>query len=120
MLRPYFQRHRCLLKQLCALAHESLAEYLRAACECPKGVPGIILTPHTFGEYLAFHPHVHALMADGLFLRRCAAPTAPITTRHHQRAKPQVPGGCSPSAPTRGSVLGWETTLNIFRAGSHR
>ena len=31
MLRPYFQRHRSLLKCLCALAHQSLTEYLRAA-----------------------------------------------------------------------------------------
>ena len=69
MLRPYFQRHRYLLKKLCALAHESLAEYLRAALDCPKGVPGLIMTLHTFGEYLDFHPHIHALVADGLFLR---------------------------------------------------
>jgi hypothetical protein len=69
MLRPYFQRHRRLLKHLCALAHESLAEYLRTALDCPKGIPGIILTLHTFGEYLDFHPHVHALVADALFVR---------------------------------------------------
>jgi Transposase zinc-binding domain/Putative transposase len=69
MLRPYFQRHRYLLKRLCALAHESLAEYLRTAVQCPEGVPGIILTLHTFGEYLDFHPHVHALVADGLFIK---------------------------------------------------
>jgi hypothetical protein len=69
MLRPYFQRHRRLLKRLCALAHASLAEYLRLALDCPNGVPGIIITLHTFGEYLDFHPHVHALVADGLFAR---------------------------------------------------
>ena len=38
MLRPYFQRHRQLLKRLCALAQESLTEYLRTALDCPKGV----------------------------------------------------------------------------------
>ncbi|HWT83259.1 MAG TPA: transposase, partial [Candidatus Methylomirabilis sp.] len=69
MLRPYFQRHRHLLKRLCALAHESLAEYLRTALDSPNGIPGIILTLHTFGEYLDFHPHVHALVADGLFVK---------------------------------------------------
>ena len=68
MLRPYFQRHRPLLKHLCALAQASLAEYMRSALDCPQGVPGIILTLHTFGEYLDFHPHIHALVADGLFL----------------------------------------------------
>jgi len=74
MLRPYFQRHRRLLKRLCALAHESLTEYLRTALDCSKGVPGIIMTLHTFGEYLDFHPHVHALVADGLFLREACPP----------------------------------------------
>ena len=69
MLRPFFQRHRRLLKRLCALAHESLTEYLRTALDCSQGVPGVIMTLHTFGEYLDFHPHVHALVADGLFLR---------------------------------------------------
>ena len=34
------------------------------------------MTLHTFGEYLDFHPHVHALVADGLFLPR-RSPTAP-------------------------------------------
>jgi hypothetical protein len=79
MLRPYFQRHRHLLKQLCTLAHESLTEHLRTALDCPNGVPGVIMTLHTFGEYLDFHPHIHALVADGLFLRHSpgTAPVAP-------------------------------------------
>jgi hypothetical protein len=74
MLRPYFQRHRYLLKSLCTLAHQSLTEYLRTALHSPAGVPGIILTLHTFGEYLDFHPHIHALVADGLFLREPEPP----------------------------------------------
>ena len=69
MLRTYFQRHRHLLKRLCTLAHESLREYFRTALDCPEGVPAIIMTLHTFGEYLDFHPHIHALVADGLFVR---------------------------------------------------
>ena len=52
MLRPCFQRHRALLKCLCALAHRSLAEYLRAALDLPDAQPALILTLHTFGEYL--------------------------------------------------------------------
>ncbi len=80
MLRPYFQRHRRLLKRLCALAHESLAEYLRTTLDCPKGVPGVIMTLHTFGEYLDFHPHVHALVADGLFAREALPPQAAAAT----------------------------------------
>jgi hypothetical protein len=29
----------------------------RTALDCPEGVPGLIMTLHTFGEYLDFHPH---------------------------------------------------------------
>jgi len=49
-----------------ALAHQSLTEYLRAALGLPDAQPALILTLHTFGEYLDFHPHLHALVADGL------------------------------------------------------
>ena len=37
-------------------------------CE-QDGVPAIVMAIHTFGEYLDFHPHLHALVADGLFDR---------------------------------------------------
>ena len=33
------------------------------------GVPAIVMAIHTFGEYLDFHPHLHALVVDGLFDR---------------------------------------------------
>jgi hypothetical protein len=93
MLRPYFQRHRHLLRRLCALAHESLAEYLRAALDCPKGAPGLIMTLHTFGEYLDFHPHIHALVADGLFIRE-GPPTGPGAP-----APAEPPTGPAPACP---------------------
>jgi hypothetical protein len=35
----------------------------------PEGTPGIVMAIHTFGEYIDFHPHLHALVADGLFTR---------------------------------------------------
>jgi len=69
MLRPYFRFNRDLLKDLCRLAHECLIEYLRTTLDLPEGLPGIVMAIHTFGEYLDFHPHLHALVADGLFAR---------------------------------------------------
>ena len=69
MLRPYFRFDRDLLKDLCRLAHECLIEYLRTTLGLPEGLPGIVMAIHTFGEYLDFHPHLHALVADGLFAR---------------------------------------------------
>jgi Putative transposase/Transposase zinc-binding domain len=69
MLRPYFRYDRDLLKNLCRVAHECLIEFLRTSLGLPEGVPGIVMAIHTFGEYLDFHPHLHALVADGLFAR---------------------------------------------------
>jgi hypothetical protein len=43
-------------------------------------VPGIIMTLHTFGEYLDFHPHIHALVADGLFVRGALPPQGSAAT----------------------------------------
>jgi hypothetical protein len=69
MLRPYFRYHRDLLKDLCRIAHECVRDVMRTALDQPEGIPGIVMAIHTFGEYLDFHPHLHLLMADGLFLR---------------------------------------------------
>jgi hypothetical protein len=69
MLRPYFRYHRDLLKDLCRIAHECVRDVMRISLDQPEGMPGIVMAIHTFGEYLDFHPHLHLLMADGLFLR---------------------------------------------------
>jgi hypothetical protein len=69
MLRAYFQRRRPFLKHLCTAAHQSLTLCLRSPLGKSKAHPTIILTLHSFGEYLDFHPHIHALVADGPFTR---------------------------------------------------
>ena len=69
MLRPYFRFNRELLKDFCHLAHETISEYMQTTLRLPDGVPGMVMAIHTFGEYLDFHPHLHALVADGLFTR---------------------------------------------------
>jgi len=75
MLRPYFRFHRGLLKLLCRIAHQYVSDFLRDAfgdangvgTKAHDGVPAIVIAIHTFGEYLDFYPHPHALVADGLF-----------------------------------------------------
>ena len=69
MLRPYFRFNRDLLKEYCHIAHECLITYMRTTIDLHDGLPGIVMAIHTFGEYLDFHPHLHALVADGLFTR---------------------------------------------------
>jgi hypothetical protein len=42
---------------------------MRTAMNRTDGAPGIVLALHTFGDYLNFHPHIHAIATDGLFDR---------------------------------------------------
>ncbi len=69
ILRPYFRYHRELLKELCAVAQNCLIEFMRTMLDIPDGCPGVIMAIHTFGDYADFHPHLHALVADGLFTK---------------------------------------------------
>jgi len=69
MLRPYFRYNRDLLKELCRIARDCLVDYQRVILQLPDGIPGAVMAIHTFGEYLDFHPHLHVLVADGLFVR---------------------------------------------------
>ena len=49
------------------VARDSLKTFFRAQLNLPDGDVGMITVIPTFGEYLGWHPHVHALCADGLF-----------------------------------------------------
>lgn len=41
--------------------------FFQAAPGINDGVLGMIMVIHTFGDYARFHPHLHAIVADGLF-----------------------------------------------------
>ncbi|MEA2083513.1 MAG: transposase, partial [Thermodesulfobacteriota bacterium] len=41
--------------------------FLRTATGIEDGVLGAVMTIHTFGDYCRWHPHVHGIVADGLF-----------------------------------------------------
>jgi len=68
MLRIYFKHDRSLLTGLCQCAYKSLIIFLREVVHLKDGIPGVVMAIHTFGEYPdKFHPHVHAIVTDGLF-----------------------------------------------------
>ena len=68
ILRIFFQYDRKLLTTLCHCAYESLLEFFRTTIGLTDGVPGVVMTIHTFGDYMEkFHPHLHAFVSDGLF-----------------------------------------------------
>jgi hypothetical protein len=67
MLRVYFKYDRKLLTQLCHCAKESLEVFFRTVLGLDDGILGMIMVIHTFGDYARFHPHLHTIVADGLF-----------------------------------------------------
>ena len=68
MLRLFFKYDRKLLTKLCRCAYNSLLIFLRNTIGLEDGRPGAAMTIHTFGNYAEkFHPHIHAIVSDGLF-----------------------------------------------------
>ncbi len=67
ILRRYFLYDRKLLGKLAKCATASLKTFFQTALNKDYGVPGITLAIQTFGDYARWHPHLHALVADGLF-----------------------------------------------------
>jgi hypothetical protein len=68
VLRVYFRNDRRLLSDLCLAARDSLRLFFVEHLGLPKGKIGAVLAIHTFGDYLNFHPHVHMLVSNGLFI----------------------------------------------------
>jgi hypothetical protein len=66
-LRPFFHHHRALLAGLSRSAWESLQEALRHELGEPSGRGAAVQVVHTWGDLLDWHPHVHGLVAWGLF-----------------------------------------------------
>ncbi|MDP6673822.1 MAG: transposase [Gammaproteobacteria bacterium] len=66
LVRPYFRYHRAYHGQLCRL----VADLLRTGFTTmmPGGQPAFILYVQTFGDLVTFNPHIHALVADGVFM----------------------------------------------------
>ncbi len=67
MLRVYFRKDRRLLGKLSQCAYACLKGFFQATLKKPRAVPGVIVAIQTFGEMVNFHPHLHALVSDGLF-----------------------------------------------------
>jgi len=65
-LRGHFRRDRRLLGELCRLCARLLGRFYRSADR--RGRPGFVLYVQTFGDLVTFNPHIHALVADGVFL----------------------------------------------------
>jgi hypothetical protein len=67
LLRVYFKYDRELLTEFCHCTREGLEIFFRTVLGFPDGIPGLVMVIHTFRDYARFHPHLHAIVADGLF-----------------------------------------------------
>ena len=67
ILRPFFRYERSLLTRLSQCARDSMVSWFRTILGMKDGIPGIVVSVQTFGDYARWHPHIHALVADGLF-----------------------------------------------------
>lgn len=68
ILRVYFRYDRKLLTRLCQCANRSLLRFFNTALNTNVGQLGTITAIQTFGDYGRWHPHLHLLVADGLFM----------------------------------------------------
>ena len=68
-LRKFFRFDRRLLGELPRVAWQTVLDVYRAVLDRRDVTPGMIGAIHTFGELLHFHPHLHALVTDGVFAR---------------------------------------------------
>jgi hypothetical protein len=64
MIRRCFLYKRSLLAGLSRAAYESLKEYMAGAGESASGC---VCSIQTFGDFLAFNPHCHIIISDGVF-----------------------------------------------------
>jgi hypothetical protein len=67
LLRVTFKYDRKFLTELCHSAKESLEIFFQAMLGLHDGLLGMILVIHTFADHASFHPHLHAIVASGLF-----------------------------------------------------
>ena len=67
MLRPFFRYDRTLLGELCRAAASVITESFRSILGNPGLDVGVVACIHTFGNFVNFHPHIHALVTDGGF-----------------------------------------------------
>jgi hypothetical protein len=67
-LRIYFRFERRLLGHLCRAAARTVITVYRAASGRLDAVPGMVGAIQTFGQLIHAHPHIHALVTEGVFL----------------------------------------------------
>ena len=66
-LRIYFLFDRKLLAKLSVCAWNVIKRYLKSGVTDTDAVPGASIAVQTYGDFLNFNPHLHAIVFDGCF-----------------------------------------------------
>jgi hypothetical protein len=66
-LRVYFRFDRSLLGKLCKTAYETVCDVFKLEVDRECGVPAMIGAVQTFGDLVHWHPHIHAIVPEGVF-----------------------------------------------------
>lgn len=77
-LRIYFLYDHTLLAKLSKCAWSVITAYLKSTVPVGEAVPGASIAVQTYGDFLNFNPHLHAIVSDGCFLKDGSLQTAPI------------------------------------------
>ena len=64
----YFLFDRKLLVKLSICAWKVIKAYLKSTVSDDNAVPGVSISVQTYGDFLNFNPHLHAIVSDGCFL----------------------------------------------------
>ena len=67
ILRKFFLYDRKLLGKLSQCAAKTITKFFKITLGKKTGLPGMVVAIQSFGDYSRWHPHLHALVADGLF-----------------------------------------------------
>ena len=76
-LRIYFLYDRKLLAKLSVCAWKVMKAYMRSVVSDTDAFPGASIAVQTYGGFLNFNPHLHAITTDGCFLDDGIFRTAP-------------------------------------------
>ena len=67
-LRIYFLYDRKLLAKLSKCGWNVIEKCFKSAAGHQEGVAGVTIAVQTYGDFLNFNPHLHAIVSDGCFL----------------------------------------------------
>jgi hypothetical protein len=82
-LRVYFRYDRKLLGKLCRAAYDTVCDVFKLEIDGDCGIPAMVGAIQTFGDLIHLHPHIHAVVAEGVFTESGHFVHIPDIWKHH-------------------------------------